>query len=114
MLNGSGSETKRLSYLTICMFQLNNCWMDFDEILYKCCAVECHLRFTLFKFVQYIPATWQIIEFMRVTVAQGTNYGNDGNHRKLNSSNNNNFGNNKQKNHISGLGSLRKSTYSPV
>jgi hypothetical protein len=37
------------------------------------------------------------IEFVRVTAEQGTNYGNDGNHRRLNISNYNNFGNDRNK-----------------
>jgi hypothetical protein len=34
---------------------------------------------------------------VRVTAEQGRNYGNDGNHRKLNSSNCNNFGTDRNK-----------------
>jgi hypothetical protein len=59
---------------------------------------------------------WQIIEFVRVIVAQGTQYGNNGKHRKLvDSSNNNNFGNDRNKcNRRNGLWRFSKCTYTPM
>jgi hypothetical protein len=38
-------------YPSVCTFQLKNCWTDFDEIWYVCCAITGYPKIMHFNFL---------------------------------------------------------------
>jgi hypothetical protein len=47
------------------MIQLENLWMDFDDICHGCYAIGGHPKLVFFNFVQSVIPTWQMHELLR-------------------------------------------------
>jgi hypothetical protein len=58
--------------LSVLMFQLENCWTDFDMNVTP--AVAGHSKFVLFNFVQSVVTAWRTHEFVRWRFSRAAQY----------------------------------------